>query len=77
QALNIKIQNLTTKEIYDISTNAKSSTLPFKHHARDFIIGTQALLTQNILITYNIKHFTWMGKDHYLTPDELVLKISK
>jgi predicted nucleic acid-binding protein len=33
--------------------------LPFAHHFRDFIIGTQCISESLDLITYNMEHFYW------------------
>ena len=32
---------------------------PFKHNARDYVIGTSALETKATLITYNLDDFGW------------------
>ena len=61
------------KHVEKLIEITKESRLPFKHHARDFIIGTQALVQQTKLITYNIRHFEWMEKNEVLTPERLVL----
>jgi predicted nucleic acid-binding protein len=75
EALNAIVQDLTLTQIYEISANAKRATLPFKHHARDFIIGTQTILSQSTLITFNLRHFDWLEEEKVLSPDELVLKV--
>ena len=49
---------------------------PFKHHARDYVIGSTAQFKKSILITYNLKHFQWLtelGVD-VMTPEELILE---
>ncbi len=49
---------------------------PFKHHARDYVIGTTAQLKKATLITYNLNHFKWL-KDlgvNVMTPEELILE---
>ena len=35
-------------------------TFPFRHHARDYIIGTTALETKATLITYNVDDLGWL-----------------
>ncbi len=77
QGLNAILLDLTSEEIYKISALTKKSNLRFKHHARDFIIGTQALIDKAILITSNHRHFDWMGKENVLSPDSLVTKVEK
>ncbi len=75
-ALHAQIVPFVSDHICPISTNAKNSRLRFKHHARDFIIGTHAQLKESILITHNLKHFPWINADHMMTPDDFVLKFS-
>ncbi|MHA1996309.1 MAG: type II toxin-antitoxin system VapC family toxin [Candidatus Hodarchaeales archaeon] len=72
-ALGAIVNDLTYQEIFAISKNAKKSTLQFRHHARDFMIGTQALKVKSTLITFNLHHFKWLGEEHLASPDELVL----
>ena len=36
---------------------------PFKHHARDYVIGTCALEDKATLITYNLDDFNWMKEE--------------
>lgn len=36
---------------------------PFKHHARDHVIGTSALGTKATLITYNPGDFSWVSEE--------------
>jgi len=47
--------------------------LPFHHHFRDYLIGTECKNTVKMLITYNKKHFLWLNKVQILTPEELVV----
>ena len=56
----------------DAAKRAIKSILPFKHHARDFIIGTSAIQREAILLTYNISHFLWMPKGTVTTPEKFV-----
>ncbi|TFH26220.1 MAG: hypothetical protein E4G98_07285 [Promethearchaeota archaeon] len=46
--------------------------LPFQHHFRDYIIGTECENEVEMLISYNIKHFIWVKKVKIVTPEELV-----
>jgi predicted nucleic acid-binding protein len=52
-----------SKEIAD-ETTARAlkhrKTFPFKHHARDYVIGTSALKHEATLITYNLDDFKWL-----------------
>ena len=38
-------------------------TFSFKHHARDYMIGTSALESNATLITYNLDDFNWMKEE--------------
>lgn len=75
QELGAVIKELSYQDIYDISNDAKNSSLQFRHHARDFIIGSHALLNKSKLITFNLKHFEWLGTENIMSPDDLVLRI--
>ncbi len=75
QELNAQVLELSLEDIYKISASAQTTNLPFKHHARDFIIGTHAIDSQSVLITYNLKHFGWLKPGNLLSPDLLVLTI--
>ncbi len=46
--------------------------LPFRHHARDYIIGVQAMKSGSDIITYNKGHFEWVNGVRVLTPEEAV-----
>ncbi len=58
----------------DAAERAIKSILPFKHHARDFIIGSSSIQREAILLTYNIKHFSWMPKGTVTTPEKFIEK---
>lgn len=49
----------------------KNPDLPFKHHARDLLIGAAALQQEAILVTQNKKRFGWMGM-FVRSPDEIM-----
>ena len=52
-----------------------NNQLPFKHHARDYIIGATAIKTNaSALITYNKAHFHWLNENNIdvLTPEEFL-----
>ncbi len=51
---------------------ANRRLLPFRHHARDYIIGAQAALLGADVVTLNKKHFSWLKRVKALTPWELV-----
>ena len=74
-ALGAIVNDLSYQNIFDISDNAKKSPLQFRHHARDFIIGSHALLNKSKLITFNLNHFEWLGKKNVLSPEDLVLLV--
>lgn len=48
-------------------TNANAlryrKSFPFKHQARDYVIGTSALENEATLITYNPDDFSWVVKE--------------
>lgn len=74
-ALGAVVNDLSYQHIFDISNNAKISPLQFRYHARDFMIGSHALVTKSKLITFNLNHFEWLGKENVLSPDDLVLLV--
>lgn len=46
---------------------------PFKHHARDYVIGSVAESEGAYLITDNVKHFRWLSdKTPVMTPEKFV-----
>lgn len=67
------IDEVTYNNIFNISTKAKNARLRFKHHARDYIIGSQAELAGTTLLTYNLKHFEWVKDVEVMTPDDFIL----
>ena len=48
--------------------------LPFRHHFRDFMIGTQCEKIGLDLISYNKNHFEWLKRISIQTPEEFILK---
>ena len=48
--------------------------LPFRHHFRDFMIGTQCEKIGLNLISYNKNHFEWLKRISIQTPEEFILK---
>jgi len=60
-------------EVIKNALNNKT-TLPFRHHFRDFMIGTQCENIGIDLISYNINHFTWLKHILIQTPEEFILK---
>ncbi len=59
-----------------VSQAIKIQNLPFRHHFRDFLIGITSLNRDAIIITNNIRHFTWMPSDKILTPNRLIISIT-
>ena len=53
--------------------NQNKSTLPFRDHLRDYLIGMESEKCSIGLITYNLKHFFWLENTPIITPEELVL----
>jgi len=62
--------------LLEVLKNALSNkaTLPFRHHFRDFMIGTQCENTGFDLISYNKNHFKWVRHISIQTPEEFILK---
>lgn len=75
KSIGASIDGLQIEDIFTTSNSAKHSDLRFKHHARDFIIGTHAIENSTALLTYNIKHFNWITKVDVMTPDQFVLLV--
>ncbi|MHA1167904.1 MAG: type II toxin-antitoxin system VapC family toxin [Candidatus Hodarchaeales archaeon] len=42
----------------------------FRHHARDFLIGTTVEIKDAILITNNKRHFMWLPAGKTVSPEE-------
>ncbi len=73
RALRVEIPPIT-REITEVVagkafTNRRA--LPFRHHARDYLIGVQAEHLGARIVTRNKKHFRWVNVP-VLTPEELV-----
>lgn len=47
---------------------------PFRHHARDYLIGVQAITSNSSVVTQNRDHFSWLEKEgiKVFSPEELV-----
>lgn len=73
--LNGKILDWDSVITQDVLKNAINNRkkLPFRHHFRDFIIGTQCEKTGFNLISYNKTHFDWVKNITILTPEEFIL----
>jgi predicted nucleic acid-binding protein len=54
-------QDLADKTTANALRHRKS--FPFKHHARDYVIGTSALESRATLITYNLDDFNWVKEE--------------
>lgn len=79
QRLNAKMLNWTSIQSEKVLQNAiaQRKNLPFKHHIRDFIIGTQCEALSYSLITYNLSHFKWLEKIIAQTPDAFIVFFEK
>lgn len=42
----------------------------FRHHARDFLIGTIVQQKDSLLITNNKRHFAWLFPQKVVSPEE-------
>lgn len=61
--------------IDQLMTNIRTNkNLQFRHHARDFMIGTQCMLWDSILITNNKRHFEYIKEEKLVTPEEFIQK---
>ena len=74
--LKASIKNLD-EGLADIATDSAlkyGGSFPFKHHARDYVIGATALDEKATLITYNTQHFEWLRKEGIAvkTPEDFV-----
>jgi len=58
----------------DVLKNALDNriSLPFRHHFRDFLIGTQCENLRLNIITYNQNHFKWVKGIKIYTPEEFI-----
>ncbi|MHA1971731.1 MAG: type II toxin-antitoxin system VapC family toxin [Candidatus Hodarchaeales archaeon] len=73
QDLSASVYSLDKALANKVVKKAIKCTLPFKHHARDFIIGTTALERGAVLLTYNVKRFkSWMPKASVFTPEDFL-----
>ena len=50
----------------------RQSHLPFRQHARDFMIGAIVLAEESVLITQNTRHFVWLPEHQLTTPQEFL-----
>jgi predicted nucleic acid-binding protein len=72
QDLNAVVTPLDSSLAQLTAETAKTSLLPFRHHARDFVIGTSAVHRAAILLTYNLQHFTWMPSGTVTFPEQFL-----
>ncbi len=69
------ISDFTLEGIDQLMDNVRNNkNLQFRHHASDFLIGTQCMLWESILITNNKKHFEYLKEDKVVTPQEFIQK---
>ncbi len=63
--LGISVTELSRDLADRVTANAlrHGRMFPFKHHARDYIIGTSALESRARLISYNLDDFKWVGEE--------------
>ena len=65
------------EEIAEKATEAAlkyGNDFPFRHHARDYVIGATALVEKASLVTNNTQHFDWLKREGIAvkTPENLV-----
>ena len=65
ESLGMDVTKLSQEMADKITGNALKhrKTFPFKHHARDYVIGTSALENKATLITYNLDDFKWVTEE--------------
>ena len=73
-AISIEWSSKNTPKLLKFAKKNKS-TLPFKHHFRDFMIGTECAALELDLITNNLKHFQWIPNITIYTPEQFIQKI--
>ncbi len=64
-----------TKEVVKIAARRayiNRKHLPFRHHARDYVIGAQAIVLHASIVTSNKKHFEWVNEIDIFSPEEFV-----
>ena len=62
----------------ELMVNIRSNpSFQFRHHARDFLIGTICKRQQSLLITYNKRHFVWLDSKMIFTPEEYLKEALK
>lgn len=74
--LKASIKNLN-EEIADKATDSAlkyGNEFPFRHHARNYVIGATALMEKATLITHNTQRFSWLAKEGIAvrTPEDFV-----
>ncbi len=77
--LDIKIISLDKDICKKTVENAiiSANKLPFKHHFRDYVIGTTAILNNAILLTYNLSHFRpWISEKKAIPPEEFISSVN-
>ncbi len=76
-ALNAEVPPITEEVAKIVAERAyiNRKNLPFRHHARDYVIGAQAVLLETSIITRNKRHFNWINEVDVFSPEELVEKM--
>jgi predicted nucleic acid-binding protein len=75
QELKSKIILFNETHVEQVIKFTQNSNLPFRHHARDFIIGAIAFENESLLITNNIGHFGYLPKEKLLTPQQYLRQV--
>lgn len=74
KAISIEWSSKNTPKLLKFAKKNKSA-LPFKHHFRDFMIGTECSALKLDLITNNSKHFQWIPNIKIYTPEQFIQKL--
>jgi predicted nucleic acid-binding protein len=71
QKMKTEIVELTPAYVDQLMENIRSNPgFLFRHHARDFLIGTVVREKNSMLITNNKSHFAWMADGTVKSPEE-------
>lgn len=71
KAIRTDIVEFSLEYIDQLMINIRSNpNFLFRHHARDFLIGTIVQAKESLLITNNKPHFAWLPATTVVSPEE-------
>ncbi len=66
-----EIVEFSVEYVDQLMSNIRSNpSFLFRHHARDFLIGTIVQQKASLLVTNNKRHFAWLPPQKVLSPEE-------